>query len=50
MFQPAAKHSVEEEHFSANPLSRSTFRLGQYYEICAKLAGPNGGRLAVRTI
>ena len=32
----------------ATPLQSNTF--GQYYEIRGKLAGPNGGRLAVRTI
>ena len=32
----------------ATPLQSNKF--GQYYEICGKLAGPNGGRLAVRTI
>ena len=32
----------------ATPLQSNKF--GQYYEICGKLAGPNGARLAVRTI
>lgn len=32
----------------ATPLQSNKF--GQYYEIRGKLAGPNGGRLAVRTI
>ena len=32
----------------ATPLQSNEF--GQYYEIRGKLAGPNGGRLAVRTI
>ena len=32
----------------AIPLQSNKF--GQYYEIRGKLAGPNGGRLAVRTI
>lgn len=32
----------------ATPLQSNKF--GQYYEICGKLAGPNGGWLAVRTI
>jgi len=32
----------------ATPVQANKF--GQYYEIRGKLAGPNGGRLAVRTI
>ena len=34
---------LEATHLQVN-------KFGQYYELCGRLTGPNGGRLAVRTI